>query len=229
MGWVEQRGKKFRLSFRYGGRMFRHSLGVETQKEADESLAVVERNLRLLEEGILELPRGADLPLFPLSGGKLTAKPEVVDVVTLGALIDLYLGAHSGVQESNTIYTARIHAAHLKKILGADFAVQGLSTADLQAHIERRARAKGRGGKPLSPTTIKKEIASFSGIWSWAVRMGHLNGPFPNKGLVYPKTAEKPPFQTRAEIEEQLKRGGLKDDERRELWNSLFLTLPEVA
>jgi integrase len=229
MGWVEQRGKKFRLSFRYGGKMFRHSLGVESQKEADESLSLVERNLRLLEEGILELPRGADLPLFLLSGGKLTAKPEIADVVTLGGLVSLYMGAHLGAQESNTIYTARIHANHLKTTLGDDFAVQNLAASDLQMHVERRAKAKGRGGKPLSPTTIKKEIASFSGIWSWATRMGHLTGAFPNKGLVYPKTAEKPPFQTRAEIEEQITRGGLTEEEKRELWNSLFLTLPEVA
>ena len=189
----------------------------------------MERNLRLLEEGILEMPRGADLPLFLLSGGKLSAKPEVADVVTLAGLVTLYMGAHVGAQEQNTIYTARIHAAHLKKTLGGDFAVQLLTTSDLQRHVERRAKAKGRGGKPLSPTTIKKEIASFSGIWSWAVRMGHLTGTFPNKGLIYPKTSEKPPFQTRAEIEEQLKRGGLTEDEKRELWNSLFLTLPEVA
>ena len=229
MGWVEQRGKKYRLSFRYGGKMFRHSLGVETQREADESLSRVERNLRLLEEGILELPRGADLPLFLLSGGKLSAKPEIVDVVTLSGLVTLYMGAHVGAQESNTIYTARIHAAHLKKTLGDDFSVQLLTTSDLQGHVERRAKAKGRGGRPLSATTIKKEVASFSGIWSWAVRMGHLTGAFPNKGLVYPKTSEKPPFQTRAEIEEQLSRGGLKEAERRELWNSLFLTLAEVA
>ena len=73
-------------------------------------MAVVERNHRLLEEGILELPRGGDLPLFLLSGGKLTAKPEVVDVVTLGGLVTLYLGAHVGAQESNSIYTVRIHA-----------------------------------------------------------------------------------------------------------------------
>ncbi len=59
MGWVEQRGKKFRLSFRFGGTLFRHSLGVESRREADVSLALVERNLRLVEEGILELPRGA--------------------------------------------------------------------------------------------------------------------------------------------------------------------------
>ena len=131
MGWVEQRGKKYRLSFRYGGKMFRHSLGVETQREADESLSRVERNLRLLEEGILELPRGADLPLFLLSGGKLTAKPEIVDVVTLGGLVTLYMEAHVGAQESNTIYTTRIHAAHLKKTLGDDFSVQLLTTSDL--------------------------------------------------------------------------------------------------
>ncbi|MGO9600002.1 MAG: hypothetical protein ACLP7Q_18590 [Isosphaeraceae bacterium] len=221
MGWVEQRGKKYRLSFRYGGKMFRHSLGVESQKEADESLALVERNLRLLEEGILELPRGADLPLFLLSGGKLTAKPEIADVVTLGGLVSLYMGAHAGAQENNTIYTARIHANHLKTTLGDDFAVQNLAASDLQMHVERRARAKGRGGKPLSPTTIKKEIASFSGIWSWAVRMGYLSGAFPNKGLLYPKTTEKPPFQTRAEIEKQISRGGLTEEEKRELWNSL--------
>jgi integrase len=229
MGWVEQRGKKYRLSFRYGGRLFRHSLGVESRKEADESLALVERNLRLMEEGILELPRGADLPLFLLSGGRLTAKPEVIDVMTLGGLVALYLGAHAGAQESSTIYTARIHAKHLKETLGDGFAVQALTTSDLQRHVERRAKARGRGGKPLSPATIKKEVANFSGIWSWAVRMGHVSGAFPNKGLVYPKTSEKPPFQTRAEIEEQLKRGGLTEEEKKELWNSLFLTLPEVA
>lgn len=59
--------------------------------------------------------------------------------------------------------------------------------------------------------------------------MGHLTGDFPNHGLVYPKGREKPPFHTRAEIDEQIKRGGLTGDEKRELWASLFLTLPEVA
>jgi integrase len=229
MGWVERRGKKFRLSFRYGGVLYRHSLGVESQKEADESLALVERNLRLLEQGVLDLPRGADLPLFLLSGGKLTAKPEVHAVLTLGRLVELYLGAHVGAREANTIYTARIHANHLKRTLGEDFSIQTLTASDLQSHVERRKKMKGRGGRPLATYTIKKEITGLSGIWSWAVRMGHLTGPYPNEGLVYPKSADKPPFQTRAEIEAQLARGGLTDAEKAELWGCLFLTLPEVA
>jgi hypothetical protein len=124
--------------------------------------------------------------------------------VTLGGLIELYLGAHAGAQENNTMYTARIHENHLKKSLGADFAVQNLATADQQAHVECRAKAKGRHGKPLSPTTIKKEIASFSGIWPWAVRMGH-----PNFGLDIPK----PPASAH---KAQLKaKGRKKEDETR--------------
>ncbi len=37
-----------------------------------------------------------------------------------------------------------------------------------------------------------------------------------------------PPFQTRAEIERQIARGGLSDAEIRQLWDSLFLTRPEI-
>jgi integrase len=55
-----------------------------------------------------------------------------------------------------------------------------------------------------------------------------LNGPFPNKGLKYPKTDEKPPFQTWATIEKQIARGGLNEAEKRDLWNCLFLTLSEI-
>ena len=106
MGWVERRGKKFRLSFRHGGRLFRHSLGTESQREADESLAIVERNLRLLEEGILDLPVGADLPLFLLSGGKRTARLEIAETLTLGSLIARYISAREGAQEENSLYTA---------------------------------------------------------------------------------------------------------------------------
>ncbi len=229
MGWVERRGKKFRLSFRYGGRLFRHSLGTSSEKVADESLALVERNLRLLEEGILELPPGADLPLFLLSGGKRTARPEIAEPLALGSLVERYLTAQEAAQESNSLYTARIHAKHLEETLGPGFPIQTLITADLQRHIERRARMTGRHGRPLSPATIRKEIATLSCLWSWAQRMGHLTGSFPNQGLVYPKMSEKPPFQTRTEIERQLERGGLTKAEQQELWDSLFLTLPEVA
>ena len=40
---------------------------------------------------------------------------------------------------------------------------------------------------------------------------------------------EKPPFQTWAEIEQRIRRGGLSSEERADLWDCLFLTLEEVS
>jgi hypothetical protein len=56
-----------------------------------------------------------------------------------------------------------------------------------------------------------------------------VKGAFPNHGLVYPKADEKQPFMTRAEIERRIASGGLTPKQTAELWNCLFLTLPEIA
>src|SRR5689334_2778098 len=56
--------------------------------------------------------------------------------------------------------------------------------------------------------------------------MGIISGRHPYDGLRYPKVDEKPPFQTRAEIERQMP--GLPPDKRDELWEALYLTLPEI-
>ncbi|MEX1223634.1 MAG: site-specific integrase, partial [Pirellulales bacterium] len=44
----------------------------------------------------------------------------------------------------------------------------------------------------------------------------------------YPKFEEKPPFQTCEEIERKIARGGLSAAEQADLWDCLFLTLPEI-
>lgn len=47
-------------------------------------------------------------------------------------------------------------------------------------------------------------------------------------GLRFPKTDEKPPFQTWPEIERQIKARKLSKFESRDLWDCLFLTMPEI-
>jgi integrase len=169
-----------------------------------------------------------DLPTFLLSDGKLDRPPKAAEIVTLDDLVAGYRETHGEAHELTTRDTFETHVKHLTGTLGGKFAVKGLRTADLQAHVDRRAKQKGRRGAKLSPSTIKKELATLSGMWTWAARMGLVSGPFPSKGLVYPKTAQKPPFQTREEIERKIARGGLKPEEEGELWDALFLTLPEI-
>jgi integrase len=55
-----------------------------------------------------------------------------------------------------------------------------------------------------------------------------VSGPAPTKGLIYSKARSKPAFQTRAQIERQIARGGLSGLEVKDLWGSLFLTLNEL-
>jgi hypothetical protein len=56
-----------------------------------------------------------------------------------------------------------------------------------------------------------------------------VSGEWPDKGLVSPKTSEKSPFQTRDEIRRTIARGGLSDDQKAQLWGSLYLTADELA
>lgn len=59
--------------------------------------------------------------------------------------------------------------------------------------------------------------------------MGLLDRPFPNRGLKFAKLSPKPPFLTLTEVEKRIARGGYTSDEQATLWESVFLSLDEIA
>ena len=61
------------------------------------------------------------------------------------------------------------------------------------------------------------------------MRCGLLTGNFPGRYLTYPKTDEKPGFQTMGEIERKIARSGLTESEIDDLWAGLFLTQVELT
>lgn len=231
MAWLTKRGRVFHLGFRYSGRTFRTSLKTTERRIANAAVSRVDENLRLVETGRLELPPDTlDLPTFLLSDGKLDEKPVLPGVTSLSEVFDAYFVAMSdGSMESNSLATIRIHANHLERILGRRLSLESLSFADLQGYVDIRSKEKGKRGRKLSPTTIKKEVATFRSIWSWAQRLGHVSKPFAGKGLRYRKTEEKTRFQTWSEIEHQIQRGGLDEIEQAELWDCLFLKQSEIT
>jgi integrase len=229
MAWLEQRGKMYRVSFRYDGAMYRHSLGTSDRAEADACLARLEDSLNRLNRGWLKLPAGADLTLFLMSGGEVGGKPivSVPTPLSLSALSEAYLKAQEVSIERNSLLTIKIHLGHLQRTLGESFPVAKLALDDLQRHIDRRRKERGRRG-PVTGYTIRKEIGTLSAAWDWARQGGKLTGQFPGEGLKYPKGVEKPPFQTREQIDRQIQREGLEGDAADALRDCLFLTLPEV-
>lgn len=230
MASLERRGTKFRLVFRYAGRKFQHPLRTASEREAAACLERVEENIRLLERGRLALPPDADLPTFLLSDGRLNERPVPRARLTLDGFRARYLDAHSqGSLEAKTLQTVRTHFTHFVASLGAAFDVQSLSLTHLQDHVNRRARCVGIRKRSLSPVTTKKELATLRAAWNWGVQAGILVGAFPNRGLRFPKTGEKPPFRTFAEVAELVAGGGLPAAERQDLWDAVFLTREESA
>ena len=129
--------------------------------------------------------------------------------------------------EKNSLATLETHLDHFARTLGDGFPMASLALGDLQRHVDARAKAKYRG-KPISPATIKKELSTFRVVWNWAERMGLVVGTFPIRGLVYPKSDEKPPFQTWDEIKRQVDAGGLTKAQVSDLWDCFFLTLEDI-
>ena len=229
MAWLEQRGNNFHLVHRFGNQKLKRSLQTDQATEAETILERVERRLQLIEQGDLSVPTDADLMTFLLSDGKL-AQPVVLSAgITLADLCQRYLdGLLESSLESNTVYTLKIHLKHIRGFLGDNFRADRLAFADLQKYVDARSRVSGRGGKTISTVTIKKELTSFSGVWTWGLRMGLVKYVFPNHGLRFPKISDKTPFQTWAEIESQIAKTKLSEAEQSELWQGLYLTGPEI-
>jgi integrase len=238
MAWLQRDpSHNYHVSFRFGGKKFKRSLHTKKRNEAESQAGRIEDNIRLVERGILAIPTCADIPTFLLSDGKLTEKVQIEDPVTLNEMFDAYFAAiPAGNLEETTIYSMKIHKKHLIQHLGANIPVQRIDldalqgyVANRQSQVAKRKSTDGSSDRKISGATIKKEIVTFRCLWNWALRNGLVEGPFPGKQVKYPKITEKPPFQTWQEIEKQINRGGLSDDEQAELWDSLFLSLTEVS
>jgi len=212
------------INYRFGAVKDQVSLRNVDPKEADACLHRFEENLRLVERGRLEVPPGADLGAFLLSDGKLNHRPVVQKPLTLKEFFDHHLEKHrNGVKESSTRYTEDIHIEHLTRLIGADTPVRTIASDALQAYVESRAFEKSKFRRTISHTTIRKEIGTLASVWNkWGVPQGMVTRPVPTKGLVYGEGKSKPPFQTWAQIERQIARGGVSQVHQKALWDCLF-------
>jgi integrase len=231
MASIEFRGSSYRVLFRYGGEKFSRSLKTDHLATANAALARLEDNLRRLEQGLAVLPEGADIAQFLLSDGRTAtrAATKAERIRTLGGLLDKFQAdIKSQRLEATTEHCIKIHIGHLKRILGSKPRIDTIGLTLLQSYVDTRAAAKGQRNRTISATTIKKEVATLGMIWNWGLDHGYVDIPLLKKGLRFPKLADKPPFQTIADIARKIARGDLTDAEQADLWDAAFLTLPEI-
>ena len=225
MSGYQNRNGSFRIYFRYHGKQYGFTLGDVSEDEARTKASQVDYLLLRIQQRLVALPPGVSIVDFVQFDGKVENIVPVVEQITFEKLKDKYLVTHESSLELSTIKGIRQHCGQLVSHLGTKFPIGELSLAELQGYVDKRAKAKGRNGRKLSPATIFKEIVTLRTMWNWAVKMKFVTGKFPNDGLRFPKATEKPVFQTRAEIERQINTAKLSSAEQSDLWHSLYLTV----
>jgi integrase len=234
MAVAEKRGDWYWIDFRFAGKRYRQPLKTQNPTVAETVAGGVNHTLMLLEQEALQIPEGADIASFVLSGGRAVKSPEsngqTKEPFTLAEFKEKYIETLSiGAVEQSSLNTMQMHLRHFLKTLGTRFRIGGLTLNDLQRHVNTRAAQKGIRGRKLGAMTLRKEVASLRAAWNWGALAGLVEGRFPNKGLKFPKLDEKPPFQTWAEIERRIAAGGLTKEQIADLWDCLYLQAGEIA
>lgn len=232
MATIQNRNESFRILFVHHGKRYTFPLGKVPREVAESKAAKTDEVLALLKSGYIKVPPAVDIVTFVRHEGKPPAAPTTTNGValTLSELRDKYLATHrNGALEATTLDGIEIHFKHLAATLGEKFPTWELTLAHLQEHADRRAKVKYGDGF-IRSATIRKELVSLRSVWNWGVHMGLLTGPFPAlKRVKLAKPDEKPHFQTRSEIERQIKAGGMSKRQIDELWDALYLTTQEIG
>jgi integrase len=224
MASLQKKNDTYYCQLLYHRKRHTFTVGRVSEAEAQAKARQVEYLLMRLKQRLVRLPDGIDIVTFVQHDGRPpdgTALPESPrKAATLAHLKDRYLATlGNGTVEANSLYTLRIHLNHAGRILGYGLPLGELSLGKLQAYVDARA------GEGVSAYTVRKEVRTLKAAWAWGTPMKLTAGAFPSDGLRYPKQDEKPPFQTRREIERQLAAGGDPDV----LWECLYLRPAEVA
>lgn len=99
---------------------------------------------------------------------------------------------------------------------------------DLQQFVNARSKEIGKRGRPVSPSTIKKELSTFRTLWRWARQLDFVTAEFPNDGVRFPRQPEKLPFSTWEQIERRIRRGIPEGHAEADYWDCLYLSKAEL-
>lgn len=229
MAWLERRGKRFRVVFRFQDQRFLAVLKTTDVKEAEACRGRVEENLRLVERGRLTVPDGADLGLFLLSDGKLEQPVALARSVRLAEMFDTYRTQFTaGAKEAITREMENVHLNHLARLIGGETSVTAVTAGTVQQFVDARSRELHQG-HPVKPKTVRKAVATLRFVWNWSHRRGDVPTKFPDVDLFFPKEKQPEPFRTYDQVQAILARGGIDRRRERELWDGLFLDPKQVA
>ncbi len=229
---VQNSSGLFSVRFRFGSHRFNRSVETSIEKEAKEEKARIQKTIRRIKEGEIDVPEGLtpdQLWDFLRSGGRRVGLVKLATPVSLEKLADEYFAKMpAGAKEASSVKTERTHVRNLKRHLRGATPLYDINVARLQDYVSKRQRDNGHNGKSIQPDTIRKELQTFRQLWAFAAARRYVSGAFPIHEISLPRADMKQPFRTWDEIVATIKRDGYNEQERKELWDRLFLRDEEI-
>ncbi|MCA9193502.1 MAG: tyrosine-type recombinase/integrase, partial [Planctomycetales bacterium] len=224
MAGIEQRSGRFNVIFRFGGKRFVRSLKTSDEGQAIRRRDEIQETIDLVERGKLQIPLGAEVVTFLMSGGSIASIPKPQPVYLLSQVIERFFDHLMPESlEVSTVNLMQLHCRHVQRILGNTFKMSEMAKSTLEDYARKRSTEIFRG-KRASGATIRKELATFRTVWNWAHNNGLVAGDFPSLEIRLPKSQESLPFQTWDEIERQIELGC-----DNELWDCLYLDMDQIS
>ena len=201
----------YHICFRFAKKRFNRSLRTKSKKRADAIASKLDERLWLIGAGHLEIPPNVDTGGF-LIFGETKKKPmpqaEITEIqpppktrLSMPELFDQYFETvENGSLDAATIKTLQLHRRHLEKNLGKITDTGQLTSRHLQTYINKRAKNKGKFGRPLCGSTIKKELVTLRAVWLWAHELELHDCQVSLRKLKFPKTVELGPAIHRPEL-----------------------------
>jgi integrase len=235
----DPRTSNWLIYFRYGGSQFSKSCETKNRRTAEAVKARVDDTICLLKQGRVQVPDECEnIGHWIFTDRKLDAKPRIKPTPERPQLEDVCKAytADQRDKAKNTLDSERKHIGHLTKILGAETELDSITTADLQSYVKKREK-QTHHDRNITGATIKKELATLRQVWAWARHNDKTERSCPIYGkngdrkwaISLTKSEEKGKFQTWAEIEKKIARGGLEPDKIAELWAGVFLDDQQVV
>lgn len=228
MATLSTKNGTFHIRFRWAGRHYRRTLRTRDPREAEALLYSIKNTLCRLNLGQLIVPAGVQAADFIASGGSLTTpqpagSPNSSSTITLRAAIAEYHELRYTIADT-TLSTEKIHLKHLQTSLAAklDKPCSTVIHRDLDRHLSRRL-------KEVRADTVGKERETIVQFFKWAVEQDYLTMSPAAKLTKIKGRGDPPNFQTMAEIQAVIDRGGLSHEEILAQWECLYLAPAEIA
>jgi len=207
------------IRFYFRGAPYKKSLGAISEHKANRAKQRVEARLADLKGGFLKAPEDADLAEFIVRGEVVPcSEAALANDETFESVRQSYLEYAEARRAPTTLVTETVHLRHFEQCLEqrSDTLIGNIKPGDIERYATQRRRK-------VTGTTVNKELQTLRQFFDHAMTLGAIEANPTYQVKRFKRSGVDHRFMTKAEMDEQVQRGGLSDKEIKSLHRFRYL------